>query len=108
MKVFVIFFLTLDTLTQLPMAMRFPRVIAQTVTPTRLHACVACVNGKPVPISAKRGRDSHETALQLRRLEVGDTLPIIEDENWTPTKEVKLNFFKVFYFGEIGNCWIIF
>lgn len=54
--------------TKLPIPMQFPRVIAKCRTADRLHACVVCVNGKPVPVSAKRTREPHETALQLRRL----------------------------------------
>ena len=54
--------------TKLPVAMQFPRVIGNVFTSERQFACVVCVNGKPVPVTAKRGRDTHETALQLRRL----------------------------------------
>ena len=54
--------------TRLPVPLRFPRVIGKMRTPDKLHACAVCVNGKPVPISAKRTRETHETALQLRRL----------------------------------------
>ena len=58
--------------TQLPVPLRFPRVLAKTNSPDKQHACVVCVNGKPVPVSAKRTRDTHETALQIRRLSKDD------------------------------------
>ena len=55
-------------MTRLPVPLRFPRIIGKLRTPDKLHGCAVCVNGKPVPITAKRTRETHETALQLRRL----------------------------------------
>ena len=55
--------------TQLPVQMSFPRVIGKgSHGITGRDVCVTCVNGIPVPLTAKRDRESHETRLQMRRL----------------------------------------
>jgi len=46
-----------------------------------------CVNGKPCALTATIGRDEHETNLSIRRSRVGDTLPLVEREEWIPTEE---------------------
>jgi len=72
---------------KLPVQMSFPRVIGKgSHGVTGRDVCVTCVNGVPVPLTAKRDRESHETRLQMRRLNVGDTMPIVERDEWEPTE----------------------
>ena len=48
--------------------MQFPRVIGKGKSGLGYNVAIACVNGTPIPITAKRNRESHETNLQVRRL----------------------------------------
>ena len=50
------------------------------------NSCVICVNGKPCAVTSKTGRDELQTNVSIRRARVGDTLPLVEREEWEPSE----------------------